>query len=295
MQIQRYSCWEMFIPCCLIVLVMANGAEAFGQSELDQAYFGLEFTDHRDAVQISWVDPENRSARRLQVNDVVLKAGDIVFRDARELAVALKQQAPGESVRFEVTGLSDKRPRKIVVRSEMLRDVIPKRFEKDRDPDANQVLLAPVLPAESIFIAVAQDSSGELLGLRLRIYPRSSSLRNDGVLEFISVDERNRGTTQSMVWTKDTLRFPNLSEEDLVKLPTLSDRQLGQVMSTVFLEFNSDQTSHIVRMLEHVRGQRFYLRVGGRTRHATENEQRNFESALLYYRLLTENKAEQKP
>ncbi len=276
--------------CRVFLLILCS--TAYGQTELDQAYFGLEFKDGRDAVHISWVDPGNRTLKNLKPNDVVLSAGDVVFRDAAELTVALKQRPSDVGIRFEVLALKDKKPRRVLVKPETLREAVPRRFEKDRDRDARHVLYAPKLKATSLFIAVAEDFEGNLQGLRLRFYPKSSSIVEAGALKFHWRASGVRFNYLSTVlpWSKQNYTYDGLTETELGKLATLSNSQLSQVRRNVFLEFGVDQTETIAEILEKTRRQSFSV-LGAdysRSKSSSENEQRNFESALLFYRILKE-------
>ena len=274
--------------CRAFLLILCS--TAYGQTELDQAYFGLEFKDGRDAVHISWIDPGNRTLKNLKPNDVVLSAGDVVFRDAAELTVALKQRPSDVRIRFEVLALTDKKPRRVLVKPETLREAVPRRFEKGRDRDARQVLYAPKLKATSFFIAVAEDFDGNLQGLRLRFYPKSSSIAETGAIKFHWRTSGDRSTV--LPWSKQNYVYDGLTETELEKLPTLSNSQFSQVRRNVFLEFGVDQTETIAELLEKMRRQSFSVSgVDYKSRVSSENEQRNFESALLFHRILKEAEA----
>lgn len=275
------------LPLTLLLILCPP---SMGQNELNQAYFGMEFKDGREAVQISWIDTGNRTLKKLNVDDVILKAGDIPFKDAAELTAALKQRPAGESIRFEALAISDEKPRKVLVKPETLREAVPKRFQKERDRDAQQVLYAPKLKAKSFYIAIAQDFDGQLLGLRLRVYPNSPSLQENGVLAFRWPKQPYGNHEVKLLWAKDNLIYSGLTDSELEKLATLSDSQLKQVRAKAFLEFPVDQTDAITKVISETRRQR--ISVAGMKPYfsqvTTENEQRNFESALLYYRILKE-------
>ena len=115
------------------------------QSELDKPYYGLEFKDSRGAVVIENVDLDHRTAKNLQPNHVVLSANTQQFNSAKDLQDWLVQRGDREVVRFELLGISDSKPRKVSVRAESLRTLLPRRFTKERDREAKQTLHIPKL------------------------------------------------------------------------------------------------------------------------------------------------------
>ena len=76
----------------LLLLISANLPFAYCQdNELDCPYFGLEFVDVDGAIKISGIDVDIPSAKKLQVNDVVLTANESKFETAADLNAFLMQ------------------------------------------------------------------------------------------------------------------------------------------------------------------------------------------------------------
>lgn len=269
---------------------------AYAQSRLDLSYFGLEFKDSREAVQISWIDPASSWARRLNVDDVVLKAGNLQFNNASDLTQQLQQQPNETIVRLEVIALRDKEPRTVNVRSKRLRDVVAKRFTKERDRDAKEILYLPEYPAELFFIVVTEDFDGGKIGLRVRYYPRSQLATAAGDLMFWRAGTPPMSHLGKKVATSETeYHLPNISEEEAKKIPILNGPQLRRLQSTAYVELGSDRTQELLTILESPANEPGIVGYNGRdafppTSHLlTDGEKRNLKSCLLLYEILMQS------
>lgn len=278
-----------------ITVIAAIHSVAFGQHELDQPYFGLEFRSIRDAVQISWIDPNHRAAQKLKINDIVLSAGDLDFGSAAELTELLQSQAASSSVRFEVLALADKNPRKVAVRSEVLREAVPRRFNRERDRAAKEVLFVPRFPGRQFYIAVAVDYAGTTCGIRVRFYPRDSKAVPGKDLTFWAAG--------SSPHSRSALRLPcspsefiyaNLTPVEVKKLPALSRAQSAVVQREAYVELGSDRTAEILDVLRLPSTKR--RNVGYNRKNSivynrcmlTDDEIRNIKWCLMYYQILTD-------
>ena len=278
----------------LLLLISANLPFAYCQdNELDCPYFGLEFVDVDGAIKISGIDVDIPSAKKLQVNDVVLTANESKFETAADLNAFLISQDDGVNVRFEVLALSDKAPRSVSVRPDTLRKVIPKRFTKQRDKQAKEIVYVSVFPAEQVHLAVVQDFAGKSVGLRLRFYPKNSMIEPGNELQFRENPSLGRQPAFPIA-TRDTeFHYSNISAEDERKIPSLSESNKRVLLSKAYIELGSDRTPEILNVLqsnESVPWQIGYnvpRPIVGRWHRLTSEETRNWNSCRLLYQILS--------
>ncbi|MCA9048375.1 MAG: hypothetical protein KDA89_06585 [Planctomycetaceae bacterium] len=278
-----------WIPAALLLTSFAVAAE-----RLDQSYFGLEFQDSRGGVQISWIDPHNKTARKLAVGDVVLSVSDLTFSNAEQLTTVLQQQSEGASVRFKVVALRDKEPRTISVRSEPLRSAVRKRFQSYRNRELQEVLYLPEYTPTRFLIAVTESFEGGSNGLRVRFYPQNADAVAGRILAFWEPGKSASAATAKLVTSETEFHLPNISEEDEKKLPALNSDQMRRLQSRAYIEIGSDRTNELLTVLARPLKERrtvgyipekAYFANGNQL---TDDEVRNVDSCLLLYQTLTE-------
>jgi len=278
----------------LVVFISQSICFVHAQDNLDDAYFGLEFKDGLNAIQVAWVDSLHRTSKKLRIDDVVLSVGDLDFADAAELARALKELPAGDSIRFEVLALRDSKPRTVSVKSELLRDAVRKRFSKERDRDSRQTLYIPRLEATRLHIAVVEDFGGSFEGLRLRYYPANERAVPEGSLLFDKPGGRlSQNAALNFPTVETEYHYDGIEEDDLPKLSTLNERQMAAARRSAYIELQTDRTEDILKVIEAPASERSAVAYGPprgailNFRELTEHEQRNLHSTLLLYRLMS--------
>jgi len=283
---------------CLVAAIFLVSPLVNANERLDQAYFGLELIDSRGAVQISWVDSAHRSAKNLNANDVVLSAGDFEFDNAAQLTELLQAEDEGSMIRFEVLALRDKKPRKVSVRAELLRTAIPRRFKKQRDREAQEVVHVPTYTPEQFYIAVVEGYDEKQAGLRVRYFPKDSRAVAEKDLMFWgrSVTPSSKSTTK-IATTEHEFHYSGLSPEDEKKLPSLNQTQMMRLQREAYVELSSDRTTELLSVLQLPPARRInvgYNHPGSIVYNRymlTDEEVRNMEWCLLLYQLLTEQES----
>ena len=265
--------------------------------DLDVTYFGLEFRDSRDAVQISWIDLNHKTAQKLRIGDVVLSAGELQFDNAGELTELLQSQDSNRNIRFEVLALTDQGTRKVSIRPETVRESVRRRFTKHRDRGTQETLYVPKFPPTQLHVAVGESFDGSRRGFRLRFYPKSSSAAVGYQILFWKGSLFSSSNSGAWLPTKtEEFKYSNLSEDGQKKLPTLSPSQMGAVNRAAYVELGLDRTTELLDVFNLPAAERQnigYLSKGSRVlsgHRLTGHEQRNIQDCILLYQVLTEPK-----
>ena len=278
----------------LICVVLFSGSVfADAVSELDKPYFGLEFADSKGGIVVANVDLDHRTARKLQPHAAVLSVNGNKFDTAAKLQQWLDGRGDNEFVRIEVLGVNDRVPDKVPVRADSLRTLLPRRFRKERDREAKQMLHIPKLPGSQLHVAVAEGYDGKTIGIKLRYYPKDSNAVPSKDLVFRDGRHTSLSSRCPFIETKpEEFHYSGLSEQDQQKIPTLSRSQLLKIQREAYVEFQIDRTEEILREVDFgslaqigYRDQKLFS-INHHTLDA--NERRNVKSCLLLYEMLTE-------
>lgn len=266
----------------------------------DHPYFGIEVLESANQLVTAWVDPEHRTARKLNERDVIITVDEQSFYCAEDLLTFLTAKPIDARVRFDVLGAADRKPRTVFVRGESLRAMVPRWFSKVRDRERHELLFLPKSEGERLHVPVTETFADRDPGLRLLFLAGNDAAENGGVMQFTQHMRRSASEDDAILKTApDEFRFLNVSETDAYRIPLLSQSQRYKLERHSCIEIGSKRSKELFQELTKIAALPGKVRVNALTRiylttsghRLTAAERRNIRWCLLYYQLLQEEAA----